>query len=175
MAKIDVMIEQPDPYIARLKSLAGADDPLSVLKETPSLLRRLLADLPADVTTRRPQPQKWSISEVLAHLADSEIVFAHRLRLVLSGGQAKLTAFDQDVWAESFRYAQCDAADSLALFSAIRDANLALVARVPREYLARAGTHEEWGTETAAALLQIEAGHDRNHLAQIDRILEVIA
>jgi hypothetical protein len=160
-----------DPYTARLKSLAGSDDPVSVLKETPSRLQRLLGHLPPEVGERRPQPGKWSISEILAHLADGELVFGHRLRMILGGSQAPLTAFDPDRWAEAFRYPACPLADSLTLFSTVRHANLALVERVPRERLALTGTHEEWGTESVAALLQIEAGHDRNHLAQIDRIL----
>lgn len=165
------MSSHTDPYVARLKRLAGSDDPVSILKGTPLRLRQLLADLPAERLVRRPQPQKWSISEILAHLADGELVFAHRLRVVLSASPARLVPFEPDEWAETFRYGNCPAAASLDLFSIVREANLALVDRVAPECLLRTGTHEEWGTETAAALLQIEAGHDRNHLAQIEQIL----
>jgi hypothetical protein len=160
-----------DPYVARLKSLVGSDDPVSVLEDTPLRLQRLLSGVPPKITSRRPQPEKWSISEILAHLADGELVFAHRLRMVLGGTRSPLTPYDQERWADAFRYDTCPLADSLALFSTVRRANLALVARVPRESLALTGTHEEWGTETVASLLQIEAGHDRNHLEQIERIL----
>lgn len=160
-----------DPYTERLKRLAGDDDPVAVLAATPDRIRELIAGVPRDVLQRPPQPGKWSIAQILAHLADGEIVFAHRLRMVLAASPAPLTAFDQNQWAELFDYPSADAAASLDLFAAVRAANVRLVRRVSPSLLQRSGTHEEWGSETAESLLRIEAGHDRNHLSQIEGIV----
>ena len=163
----------PDAYVARLKELAGSEDPVEILADTPRQLERLVSHAAPDLLTRRPEPAKWSVAEILAHLADCEVVFAHRLRMLLSASPKELTPFDPDVWAEAFVYRTSDPQESLALFAAVRAANVRLVRRVPGQYLARVGTHEEWGEETAAGLLRIEAGHDRNHLAQVRRALAV--
>ena len=160
-----------ESYTERLKRLAGDDDPVAVLAATPDRIRQLIGGLPRDVLQRAPQPGKWSIAEILAHLADGEIVFAHRLRMVLAGSPVPLTAFDQNQWAELFDYPSADAEASLHLFAAVRAANVRLVRQVPAALLQRTGTHEEWGTETAASLLRIEAGHDRNHLSQLEGIV----
>ena len=160
-----------DSYTERLKRLAGDDDPVAVLAATPDRIRELIAGVPRDALQRPPQPGKWSIAAILAHLADGEIVFAHRLRMVLAASPSPLTAFDQNQWAELFDYPSADVEASLDLFAAVRAANVRLVRRVPAALLQRSGTHEEWGSETAASLLRIEAGHDRNHLAQIEGIV----
>jgi hypothetical protein len=160
-----------DGYVSRLKALAGDADPIATLSETPRRLAALISGAAPALLSRRLEPSKWSVAEILAHLADSELVFAHRLRMVLSASPEMLTPFDPDVWADTFAYGTCDAQDSLALFTAVRAANVRLVTRVRAEYLGRVGTHAEWGSETAAALLRIEAGHDLNHVAQIERAL----
>ena len=164
-----------EPYVARLERLAGDGDPVAILADTPHRLERLIAEVPPERLAHQPAPGKWSVAEILAHLADSELVFAHRLRMVLAASPLPLTPFEPDDWANSFDYGNCDARESLALFAAVREANVRLVRRVPAAYLARIGTHEEWGAETAAALLRIEAGHDRNHLAQIEHALGTAA
>ncbi len=160
-----------ESYTERLKRLAGDGEPLAVLAATPGRIRELMVGVPAEALTRAPQPGKWSVAEILAHLADGEIVFAHRLRMILAASPSPLTAFDQEQWAELFDYPSCDAEASLALFAAVRDANVRLVRRIPAALLQRRGSHEEWGSETAESLLRIEAGHDRNHLSQIEAIL----
>ena len=160
-----------ESYTERLKRLAGDGDPVAVLAATPERIRQLIAGVPRDVLQQPPQPGKWSIAAILAHLADGELVFAHRLRMILAASPTPLTAFDQNQWAELFDYPSADAEASLDLFAAVRAANVSLVRRVPAALLQRSGTHEEWGTETAASLLRIEAGHDRNHLSQIEVML----
>lgn len=160
-----------ESYTERLKRLAGDDEPVAVLAATPDRIREMIAGLSQDVLQRSPQPGKWSIAEILAHLADGEIVFAHRLRMILTASPSPLTAFDQNQWAELFDYASAEAEASLEVFAAVRAANVRLVRRVPEALLQRIGRHEEWGSETAASLLRIEAGHDHNHLVQIEAIV----
>lgn len=162
-----------ESYTERLKRLAGDDDPVVVLTATPDRIRELLSGVSAEALTRPPQPGKWSIAEIMAHLADGEIVFAHRLRMILSASPTPLTAFDQNQWAELFDYRSADVEASLDAFAAVRAANMRMVRRISPALLQRSGTHEEWGTETAASLLRIEAGHDRNHLSQIEAMLKV--
>jgi hypothetical protein len=62
----------------------------------------------------------------VAHLADDDLVGAYRIRLILSEPEIAIQAFDQDTWAMIGRYAQIEPQVSLALFRALRAANLAL-------------------------------------------------
>src|SRR5258708_10948248 len=91
--------------------------------------------------TRRPAPDKWSVAEVMAHLADVEIAVGWRLRLVLTANAVSIQAYDQDAWAATFGYARRDPRQSLELFRTNRDANIRLVKPVPRELWNNYGVH----------------------------------
>jgi uncharacterized damage-inducible protein DinB len=157
-------------YVKAVLELVEGREPLAVLRETsPALVRAIEGLAPAQL--RQPErPGKWSIGQVLQHLADSELVWAWRMRLILAEERPTLTGYDQDRWAERLRYEEADASDSLALFSAVRGANLRLVERASPEDLARVGVHLERGEEPLAHLVRLYAGHDLLHLRQIDRI-----
>lgn len=90
------------PYARYLEG----QDPVAVMAETPGRLRKLLAHLPAEQIDAKPAPGKWSLREIMAHLADCEIAWSYRLRQVLSQPGLPLQSFDQDSWAE--RYAAYD-------------------------------------------------------------------
>lgn len=151
---------------------ADTEDPLAILAETPSRVQALIAGAGGAVLRQKPRPDKWSIAEVVAHLADSELVFGFRLRMILTVNGARLQAFDPDAWASAFAYDLCDAHTSAALFSAMRMGNLRMLRQVATSRLDNSATHDEWGTETARTIIRREAAHDRNHLAQIESILD---
>jgi hypothetical protein len=120
----------------------------------------------------RPAADKWSVSEIVTHLADCEIALAWRVRSILGSPGMPLAAFDQDAWASSGHYSQRDAHQSLDLFRALRETNLALYSTLTPEQWQQHGMHAERGKETVQHLTMLMAGHDINHLGQIERILQ---
>jgi hypothetical protein len=162
-------------YATAVLDLLGSRDPISVLRESPSSAARAVAGLtPAQL--RRPEaPGKWSIAQVLRHLADSEVVWGWRMRLILAQDRPPITGYDQDLWADRLHYADADPAESLDAFAVLRRDNLRLLERATPEDLQRVGVHSERGEESAGYLQRLYAGHDLLHLNQIDRIKKTIA
>jgi tRNA-binding protein len=146
-------------------------DPMVILSQTPPRIAALLARTDAETLSHKPAPGKWSIGEIVAHLADAELVFAHRLRTVFATDGAPLQAFDPDRWAAAFDYHSCDALTSVELFGALRRGTLRMLRNTAPALMDNAGIHEEWGRKSARELVDLEAGHDRNHVAQMERIL----
>jgi len=115
-----------------------------------------------------PAPGKWSAREILCHLADCELVFAYRLRQTLAENHHVIQPFDQDQWARN--YAAYTVSQALALFSAAREWNLALLRSVSPEAMEKQVTHPERGTMTFRTMVETMGGHDINHLRQIEAI-----
>ena len=165
------MAETFEQYTARMLALAGDDEPLGVLASTPARLGALIAGRsPADLQ-RAPEPGRWSIAQILAHLADSEIVFAYRARMILAAPGTPIQAFDQDAFVRSQQAAAGDAFESLAVFAAVRTAHLRLLRGLTGEERDRVGIHSERGPESIRRMERLYAGHDRNHVAQIERLI----
>ena len=165
------MHETPDAYIARILSFLGDREPLQILASTAGRLRALIARRTRDELSRSPDPVRWSAVQILAHLADAEVVGAWRIRSILAADGVPLQPFDQNTWAAAFRYAESDPFESLQLFETNRTATLSLLRRVDPALHANHGMHAERGKETIAHLLRLYAGHDLNHLAQIEKLL----
>ncbi|HEX6749464.1 MAG TPA: DinB family protein [Longimicrobium sp.] len=165
------MPETQAQYKARILRHVAGREPLALLAAAPATLAALLAATPPALFARRPAPGKWSIQEIVAHLADDELVGAYRIRLILAAPGTAIQAFDQDRWAETGRYADTDPWQALALFRALREANLALWHRLSPAEWERAGVHAERGVESIRDIATYYAGHDLNHFAQIEAIL----
>ena len=168
-------IEHARAYVAAILDLLGDQDPLTVLRETPSQLERFLATTPRHVLARPEAPGKWSMGHVMAHLADSDLVWGWRLRLILAQDRPPLTGYDQDKWADRLGYAAIDPRESVATFSVLRRGNLRLVERATPDDLQRVGVHVERGEESLAHQLKLYAGHDILHLNQLERIRTAIS
>jgi hypothetical protein len=161
-------------YAPAILDLLGSREPISVLRETPEVAKRAVAGLtPAQLRTPE-MPGKWSIAQVLRHLADSDVVWGWRMRLILAQDRPAITGYDQDLWAERLHYNDADVTDSLDTFRVLRRDNLALIERATPEDLKRVGVHSERGEESAGYLMRLFAGHDLMHLAQIERIKKTI-
>jgi uncharacterized damage-inducible protein DinB len=154
-----------NPY----EKFLGDEDPVAVLFATPNRLEKLVAELSDARIEAAPAPGKWSIREIVAHLADCELVFAFRLRQTLASEHAVIQPFDQGVWGE--RYAAYDFATALEMFLATREWNLKLLATVSPADRRKPTTHPERGTMTFWTIVETMAGHDVNHLEQIERQL----
>lgn len=162
-------------YVSALLELLGNADPVTVFRETPGLVARSLAGTPAALVTLPEGAGKWSMRDVVAHLADSELVGGMRLRLVLAQDRPPLTGYDQDLWADRLRYREVSVDDALEQFTVLRRANLRLWERLAPEDLARVGLHSERGEESLAHLRNLYAAHDLLHLRQLERIRATVA
>jgi hypothetical protein len=120
---------------------------------------------------KRPGPEKWSVSEILAHLADAEIVGSFRMRMILGAPGTPIAAFDQDSWVTSGHYEKRNVRKSLEQFRALRETNLALLKTLTPEQWKHHGVHSERGVETIEHIVRMFAGHDINHTKQVERIL----
>jgi methionine--tRNA ligase beta chain len=158
-------------YSARLMSLSAGKDGLAVLAATPSRIGGLLAGRSQADLRWTPTAGRWSIAEIVAHLGDAEIVSAYRMRMILAAPGTAIQAFDQNDWMRAQHHESSDPHVSLALFAALRAAQLRLLRRLSDGELDRFGMHAERGKESIRHLIGLYAGHDLNHLGQIERLL----
>ena len=164
------MPETPQQYTQRILGHIEGKEPLKSQAETAKKLAKLIKPLSKKQLTTRPEPGKWSIAEILAHLVDTEIVGSWRMRLIIGSDGAPIQAFDQDVWADAFAYGKRDPKISLETFRVLRENNLSMLKGLPKNLWENHGMHSERGRETVARLVQMFAGHDLNHIAQVERI-----
>ncbi len=164
------MKETPQQYTKRILGYLDDKDPLKIQKGTSKKLQKLIKPLSKKEMKRRPAPSQWSIAEILAHLADAEVVGSWRMRLIMGSNGTPIAAFDQDVWAQTFDYANRDPKHSLKMFRALRENNLTLLKSVPKKLWENHGIHSERGKETIAHIVRMFAGHDLNHLRQVEKI-----
>ena len=157
-------------YKAKILRYQAGRDFLALQAAAPAKLASLVAGLSAKQLGFRPGPAKWSIQEVVAHLADDELVGGYRLRMILSSPGTAIQAFDQDVWARTGRYETRDVSSSLELFRVLREANLGLLRSLSAEEWDMFGVHTERGVESIRDIAMYFAGHDINHFQQIDAI-----
>jgi hypothetical protein len=162
--------EEISAYVSAVLGLVEGHEPLRVLHDTPSALTRALEELGPRAVRIPEAPGKWSVNEVLQHLADSELVFGWRIRLVLAHDRPAITGYDQDRWAERLRYADEDPREAIDRFTVLRRANVRLLERASDDDLRRVGVHAERGEESLAHIIRLYAGHDLLHLRQIARI-----
>jgi hypothetical protein len=166
--------DQITAYVSAVLDLLGDRDPMSVLRETPVVLRGVVANEPPSLLREPESPGKWSVAQVLQHFADGEMVWAWRLRLILAQDRPTLTGYDQDLWAARLRYDLANPPESLEEFSVIRRANLRVLERATPADFTRVGLHSERGEESLGHLCRLYAGHDLLHRRQIERILAAV-
>lgn len=153
-----------NPYASHL----GDRDPQAAVSETPQRLAQLVQRLGADGLQRASGPGKWTAGDILCHLADTEIAFAFRLRQTLAEPHHTIQPFDQEAWARN--YNQLDARAALETFSALRHWNIAFISGATPDAFAKALTHPERGAMTFRTLVETMAGHDLNHLRQLENL-----
>jgi len=153
-----------NPYAGFL----GERLPIDVISETTGRLEQLVETIGSKRVVEPPAPGKWSARDILCHLADCELVFGFRLRQTLAEPHHTIQPFDQDVWAKD--YSLRDPQLALATLSALRAWNLALIRSTVPADLAKPVTHPERGTMTFQTIIETMAGHDINHIRQVETI-----
>jgi hypothetical protein len=165
------MTETPQQYTARMLKNAAGQEPFKVLASTAKKIERLMKGVSTSKLRKRPVPNKWSVGEILAHLADAEIVLGWRVRSILGSPGTPIQAFDQDAWVEAGHYEKRNPHASLEQLRAAREGNLVLYKSLTAEQWKLYGMHSERGQESVEHIIRMMAGHDLNHLQQIERIL----
>ena len=165
------MNETAQQYIHRITGHVEGKQPLAVQATTAKKLERLLKGVSTSKLRKRPAADKWSVSEIVAHLGDAEIVIGFRMRLILGAPGIPIAAYDQDSWVTSGHYEKRDPHKSIEQFRVVREANLVLLKSLTPEQWKHYGMHSERGQETIEQIVRMTAGHDMNHLQQIEGIL----
>ena len=157
-----------DSYRQRLLGLLGDRDPLEALEANPARLEAVARKLGEERLSRSYGPGKWTGRQVLAHLADAEVATGFRVRQILAEDDHRIQGWDEGVWAR--RYGNVDVETALASYRALRRWNLALFRGLGKADLDREGIHPERGPETLGGIIRLLAGHDLNHLGQLERL-----
>ena len=165
------MSETDEQYQRRLAEYTRGKDPLEIQRETPIRLAEMIDGLSAEQLTLRPASDKWSIVEILAHMAEDELASSWRYRQMIEHNGATLQGFDQDLWATLGSYGNWNARDALEMFRLLREANLRMLTALSTEQWERSGNHVQRGTITIRELARHMAGHDINHITQLERLI----
>jgi len=165
------MPETAEQYISRILGYVEGQDAVKIQKTTAARLKKAIHGLTPTQLKWRPDPAKWSIAEILAHLADTEIVASWRMRSVIGENGITIQPFDQDAWASVFEYRDRDPKRSLELFRLLRENNLDMLKEISPATWENYGMHLERGKESIAHLARMFAGHDTNHVLQVERIV----
>jgi len=165
-------VETQMEYKARILGLMEGKDPVAVQRETALHLAQLIDGVPIEKLRERPAPEKWSVAEVLAHLAEAEITSSWRYRQILEHDGCSLPGYDQNLWNRLGSYSTRKPETSLELFRLLRESNLQMFDKLTPEEWEKHGIHMERGRMTVRDLAVQIAGHDINHLAQIKAVLQ---
>jgi hypothetical protein len=167
-------IDQAREYTAAILDLLGAQNPMEVLPRTADAVRNAIATL-SDAQLSEPEsPGKWSLRHVVQHLADSDLVWGYRVRMVIAQDRPPLTGYDQDLWSARLHYERAPIDEALDRFAVIRRSNLWLLEGLAADDLQRVGVHAERGEESVAQMIRMYAGHDLLHLRQLERIRRAV-
>ena len=158
-------------YKARILSYVEGKDPVEVQRQTPALLAQLTDGVAESKLYERPEASKWSVAEVVAHLADAEIGCSWRYRQMIEQSGCPLSPYDQELWNTLGDYGSRRVEESLPLFRLLRENNLRMLDRLTAEQWESFGMHAERGRMTVRDLVQQIAGHDLNHVDQIRKIV----
>ena len=139
------MSESAQQYTQRILSNARGQDPLKIQSATTKKLDRLIKGVPTAKFRKRPAPEKWSVAEILAHLADVEIVIGWRMRSILGAPGTAVQAYDQNAWVTTGHYEKRDPRKSIELHRVVREANLALLKSLSPDQWKHYGQHAERG------------------------------
>ena len=159
-----------DEYVKAMIDIVGDRDPIEMLEGAVAILRDELASIPDGKLSVPEAEGKWSIHDVIRHLAETEMVYGYRIRMVLSHDTPEIQGFDQDRWANIVEYEGASVGEFMSMLDILRTMNLKIYRRLSEEQLHRFGVHSERGPESVGRQIKLCAAHDEVHLAQVKRI-----
>lgn len=144
---------------------------LDEAEKGPRNLAAAVSGLPGKVLRYKPAPEKWSILEIVGHLADTELIQGYRLRQMMADEKPVIAPINQDAWAKNLGYLDASAAELVAQYGLNRHHNLRLLRRLKPDDLSRSAWHPDHNANVnLESIVQMLAGHDANHLVQIERL-----
>ncbi len=174
MANTTDSVTNPVLYRNSVLELVGDRDPLVILGELVAAVRAAIAELPADRLEKPEAPGKWSVLQVVQHLADTELAFGWRVRQVLTADRPPLHGFDENAWMARLRTGDHDLEAALAQLAALRAELVRILRTCTPEEFARVGIHTERGEESLGLIMRLIAGHDLVHRRQLARIAAAV-
>jgi len=156
------------PYTSRILGLLGNKPFLGVLESTPGKLQQHFDRLGPQGLKKSYGPGKWTAAQIFCHLADAELALGFRTRQIAAEPNHRIQPFDENVWSRT--YTQQDPATAVKACTALRGWNLSFWRILKTDDLARVAFHPERGEESLETVLKLLAGHDLNHLAQLEQI-----
>ena len=147
-------------------------DPLAIVESTLPRVLAVMAALPAERIAKPIAPGKWTIHEIVAHLADCEMVFQARCRWMMFEDNPTLISFDQDPWLAGWRREHEPFAATLERYRVLRESTIRMFRGASASDLARTGTHAQLGAMSAQGVMEVMAGHDLNHLGPLEALPE---
>ena len=160
----------PGAYVRHMLALVGDRDPVALLEAGPGVLADAAAGLSEAGARRRPSAGAWSPLQVLRHVADSEIVYGYRMRLIAAADRPQIPGYDQDAWAEALNYHRGTVADALRDHADARRTTVRWLRALDDGQWGRVGFHSERGEESIRQIAALLAAHDLAHAAQITRV-----
>lgn len=148
----------------RDRNTMNLDDVIQRYANGGPLLIYATAEIPEEHARKPIGPGEWTLAELVAHLVDSDLNGAERMKRVIAEDNPTLLAYDETAWAKHLDYANTPIDEAVALFAANRKWMTRVLKTLPEEAFARKGTHSETGQLTLAALLAKYIGHLDHHL-----------
>lgn len=165
------MTEEFEKYARELLELVGKDDPLKALNDAVGQVRELTQTVPGEVLSTPPGSGEWSVHQSLMHLADTEMVYGVRIRMIVTQDRPTIVGYDQDAWGSRFVDLDESGQQTFLRWRILREANLRLLRSLSEDEWSRVGNHSERGEESIRYMVSLLAGHDRAHLDQMKRAL----
>ena len=147
--------------------MAELSELLERYRRGPELLATALTGAAGAELDYAPGPGKWSARQIVAHVADGELVGATRLRFVIAEENPTLVWYDQDAWARQLHYERRKTSDSMEIFRRVRADNYELLKELPESAFERAGMHTQRGRTTLRELVEGYTQHEESHARQI--------
>lgn len=164
-------VEEFEEYKQELLDALGHHDPIEVMREGLRDLKGIVAGASVEVLTRSPAPGEWSAHQVLQHLADTELVYGFRIRMMLTTERPPLVSYDQEAWVNRFSPNEEDPFHTLDRVRVLQEANLKIYDSMTDADMGRTCIHSDWGEISVRLILAMLGGHSLIHLDQMRRAL----
>jgi len=152
-----------NPYFDRYIALVPEGDVLALLRSQFDAMLALLRSIPESRAGYRYAPDKWTVREVLGHIADTERVFADRALRIGRGDQNPLPGFDENVYVANGAFESASLDDLIVNYENVRRSSLSLLSLMDAAAAARTGT-ANGAAISVRALAHMIAGHEIHHV-----------